>query len=177
MKPEALTTLTNLAIFLSFLIKSGRIERRSWTTENGGRERKGGRRGLKGETVSKGRRYRVHRLAEEEREEKRDTQERGRLRDRGEGNVRVNKWEREGEEERASEIHREAACVEYEWNGGESRDTEPRAGCWEAAAAAAMLPYPERRENDPREHREAASFVACSGGPNFGRLNSTCAAR
>lgn len=50
------------------------------------------------------------------------------------------------------------------------QDTEPRAGCWEAAAAAAMLPYPERRENDPREHREAASFVACSGGPTLGGL-------
>lgn len=37
-----------------------------------------------------------------------------------------------------------------------------------------MLPYPERRENDPREHREAGSFVACSGCPNFGRFNSTC---
>ena len=53
-------------------------------------------------------------------------------------------------------------------------DTEPRAGCWEAAATAAMLPYPERRENDPREHREAASFVACSGCLNFGWFNSTC---
>lgn len=35
---------------------------------------------------------------------------------------------------------------------------ELRAGCWEAAAATAILPYLERRKNDPREHREAAGF-------------------
>lgn len=62
----------------------------------------------------------------------------------------MSEWEREGEEERASEINCFVrTCMEHEQSGGRDSSFVLRAVCWEEAAA--MLSYSKRRENDPSE--------------------------
>lgn len=73
----------------------------------------------------------------------------------------MSEWEREGEEERASEISCFVrTCVEHEWSRGRGPRLRLTAACWEEAAeAAAMLLIPSEERTIRERLGEAASFV------------------